>query len=85
MQMSGATRKSGKSCPRKWAKMLIAGKDDELDLINAKAVEVHGWLKGKKQPSVENIRRSWQSLVTAKNLTPKQAEVGKDRWRLFHG
>jgi hypothetical protein len=80
MQMSGATKKSGKSCPRKWAKKLIAGKDDELDLINAKAVEVHGWLNGKKQPSVENIRRSWQATVFAKNLTPRQAEIGGGRW-----
>jgi hypothetical protein len=80
MQMSGATKKSGKSCPRKWARMLITGKDVDLDSINAKAVEVHGWLKGKKQPSVENIRRSWQAIVSAKNLTPRQAEIGGGRW-----
>jgi hypothetical protein len=80
MQVSDATKKKGKSCPRKWAQMLIAGKDVELDSINAKAVEVNGWLKGKKQPAVKNIRRSWEAIVIAKNLTPKQAEVGKDRW-----
>jgi hypothetical protein len=80
MQVSDATKKSGKSCPRKWAKMLIAGKEIDLNSINAKAVEVNSWLKGKKQPSIENIRRSWQAIVTAKILTPEEAEAGKDRW-----
>jgi hypothetical protein len=77
MLMSGATRKSGKSCQREWAKMLITGKDVDLDSI---IVDVSRWWNGKKQPSVKNIWRSWQSIVTAKNLTPQQAEIGKDRW-----
>ena len=80
MQMSGATRKSGKSCPRKWARLLVSNKDPYLRNIDAKAIEVNSWLKGKKQPSVENIRRAWLSIVTAKKLTLQQAEIGKDRW-----
>jgi hypothetical protein len=46
MQMSGATRKSGKSCPRKWARMLVSDKEPYLRNIDAKAVEVNSWLKG---------------------------------------
>ena len=77
MQMSGATKKSGKSCQRKWAKMLIAGTVVDLDSIT---VQVNSWLKGNEQPSVKNVLRSWEAIVAANNIPPQQAKVGKDRW-----
>jgi hypothetical protein len=80
MQVSGSTKKSGKSCPRKWASLLVSHKEPYLRNIDAKAIEVNSWLKGKKQPSVESIRRTWQAIVTAKHLSPNQAEAGNDRW-----
>ena len=80
MQMSGSTKKSGESCPRKWACLLVSDKKPHLRNIEAKAIEVNSWLKGKKQPSVMNIRRSWQAIVIAKSLPLKQAEAGSDHW-----
>jgi hypothetical protein len=80
MQVSGSTKASGKSCPRKWASLLVSDKVHHLRNIDAKAIEVNSWLKGKKQPSVESIRRTWQAVVTAKHLPPDQAGAGNDRW-----
>jgi len=80
MHVANATKKSGKSCPRKWAQLLIDEKERDLAKINVKAIEVNNWLKGKKQPSVENIRRAWQAVVTAGHLPPKQAKAGQDSW-----
>ena len=80
MVLSEATRESGRCCPRKWARMLAAGKDPGSSKVNSKAIEVNGWLKGKKQPSLENIRRSWRAVGVASDLSPGQAEAGLDRW-----
>ena len=80
MLLSVATKKSGKCCPRKWARMLVAGEDPGSSEINTKAIEVNGWLKGKKQPSVENIRRSWRAVGVARGFSPGHAEAGRDRW-----
>lgn len=80
MQMSGAIKKTGKSCPRKWARMLVSEKDPDLNVINVKAIEVNGWLKARKQPSLENIRRSGQAVFVACKLNPKQIEAAKDLW-----
>jgi hypothetical protein len=80
MQMSGSTKKSGESCPRQWARLLVSNKAPHLQNIDAKAIEINSWLKGKKQPSVETIRRTWQAIATAKHLPSKQTEAGNDRW-----
>ena len=80
MRVSGSTKKSGESCSRKWAGLLVSDKESYLRNIDAKAIEVNRWLKGKKQPSVESIRRTWQAVVTAKHLPPDKAEIGNDRW-----
>ena len=77
MQMSGATGKSGKCCQRKWAKMLISGKNVDLDSIT---VEVNSWLRKDEKPSVKNVLRSWESIVTANNIPPEKASIEKDRW-----
>ncbi len=74
MQVSGAIKQTGKSCPRKWARMLVS--ETDLNVVNAKAVEVNSWLKGKKQPSVKNVRRSGQVIFASH----EQAEAGKDLW-----
>lgn len=80
MQVSGAIKNNGKSCPRKWARMLISESDPDLNLINAKAVEVNSWLKGKKQPSMETIRRAGRIIFNSGKLNPIQIEAGKDLW-----
>ncbi|HEU6448907.1 MAG TPA: hypothetical protein VFV23_10770 [Verrucomicrobiae bacterium] len=80
MQVSGAIKKSGKSCPRKWARMLVSKQDQDLNLINAKAVEINNWLKGKKQPSMENIRRAGRIIFNSSRLNSTQMEAGKDLW-----
>jgi hypothetical protein len=82
MQVSGAIKRTGKSNPRKWATMLVAKNDPALNVINAKAVEVNGWLKGKKQPSMESVRRSAQVIFKSNKLNPRQTrtEAGKDLW-----
>ena len=80
MQVSGSTKKSGESCPRKWASLLVSDKAPYLRNIDAKAIEVNSWLKGKKQPSVDSIRRTWQAVVPAGHLPPNQTEAGNDRW-----
>ena len=48
MQVSGSIKKSGDSCPRKWACLLVSNKEPYLRNIDAKAIEVNSWLKGKK-------------------------------------
>ena len=78
MQVSGAIKKSGKSCPRKWAGMLVSKKD--ADFINTKAIVVNGWLKRRKQPSLKNVRRSGQAIFTPANFKPKQTEAANDLW-----
>ena len=78
MQVSGAIKKTGKSCPRKWAGMLVSEKDP--DFINTKAVEVDAWLKGRKQPSLKNVRCSGQAIFATGKLKPKQTEAAKDLW-----
>lgn len=80
MQASGAIKKTGKSAPRKWARMLVQKKDPDLSLTNAKAVEVHYWLKGKKQPSMENVRLAGRVVMAAHKRTGSQAEIEKDLW-----
>jgi len=85
MQVSGAVKKTGMSCPRKWARLLLAGKGmppNEVDesAVTEKAIEVSRWLKGEKQPSVENIRRSWQAVVAAKQRTPRRSDSGSGGW-----
>jgi hypothetical protein len=80
MQVSGSRKTSGESCPRKWAGLLVSDKETYLRNIDAKSIEVNSWLKGKKQPSVESIRRTWQADATAKHLPSDQAEAGNDRW-----
>ena len=80
MQVSEAKTKSGKSVPRKWAKMLLGNKDADLNAINAKAVEVHYWLHGTKQPSMENVRRTGRIIFSNSKINTAQAEVGKDIW-----
>jgi len=85
MQMSGASKKSGMSCPRKWARLLLAGESiapNEIDEseVTQKAIEVSRWLKGKKQPSVKNIRRSWQAVAAEKQLNPREREIGWGAW-----
>lgn len=74
MQVSGAVKPTGKSCPRKWARMLVL--ETDLNVVNAKAIEVNSWLKGKKQPSVKNVRGSGQVIFAPH----EQAEAGKDLW-----
>jgi hypothetical protein len=80
MQVSGAIKKNGKSCPRKWARKLLSGKSPDLDVINAKAIEVNRWLKGKKQPSLENVRRAGRLVFTPGNPNLQQNEIGNDLW-----
>jgi hypothetical protein len=80
MQVSGAKAKSGKSVPRRWAKKLLAEKDQVLSMINAKAVEVHYWRRGKKRPSLRNIRRAGEVVYSNSQLNGDQAEAGKDLW-----
>lgn len=78
MQVSGAIKKTGESCPRKWARMLASEKDP--DSINRKAIEVNNWLKGRKQPSLKNVRRSGQTIFTPGKLNFQQTEAAKDLW-----
>ncbi|HEV2328821.1 MAG TPA: hypothetical protein VGY56_08560 [Verrucomicrobiae bacterium] len=78
MQVSGAITKAGKSVPRKWAKMLVVKSD--LNVINAKAIEVHYWLHGRKQPSMESVRRAGRVVFANSKLNTSQAEAGKDLW-----
>jgi|GEM_PF-2089673 len=80
MQASGAITKTGKSVPRKWAKKLVAKKSSAVDVINAKAVEVHYWLHGDKLPSMENVRRAGRVVFADSRLNASQAESGKDLW-----
>lgn len=80
MQVSGAIKKTGKSCPRKWAKKLIFDKTPDLDAINTKAIEVNGWLKGNKQPSLGNIRLAGQVIFNSDKLNSERIEVWKDLW-----
>lgn len=78
MQASGAIKKSGQSCPRKWARKLVVEQDDVS--INAKAIEVNRWLKGKKQPSVKNVRRAGQVIFAPPQSSPEQAKAGEALW-----
>ena len=80
MQVSGAITKTGKSVPRKWARKLVAKNDPDVNVINAKTVEVHYWLHGGKLPSMENIRRTGRVVFTNSKLNVSQAEAGKDLW-----
>jgi hypothetical protein len=80
MQVSGAIKRTGKSSPRKWARMLVSEKDPDLSVINAKAVEVHYWLHGKKQPSMESVRRTGRVIFPANKSNANQANAGKDLW-----
>ncbi|MDB6027445.1 MAG: hypothetical protein JWM68_3668 [Verrucomicrobiales bacterium] len=80
MQVSGTIKKDGTSNPRKWARMLVFEKNPDLNVINSKAVEVNSWLKGKKQPSMETIRRSGRVIFTSHELNPKQFSVQNDLW-----
>lgn len=80
MQVSGATKKTGKSSPRKWARMLVTRNTPDPSAINAKAVEVHYWLHGKKRPSMESIRHVGRILFAANKQSANQAEAGKDLW-----
>ena len=80
MQVSGAIANTGKSVPRKWAKKLIAEKNPDVNLINAKTVEVHYWLHGEKKPSMENVRRAGRVVFADSKLDKSQVEAGKDLW-----
>jgi len=80
MQVSGAITKTGKSCPRKWALKLISTEDPDLSVINAKAIELNGWLKGKKRPSMKNVVRAGQIILASSQLSPKQTEATEDLW-----
>jgi hypothetical protein len=80
MQAAGAIKITGESCPRKWARSLLYDKEADLRLINAKAVEVNDWLKGKKLPSVKSVRRSWHVIVSVSELKSDYAKVGMDHW-----
>ena len=80
MQVSGAKTNSGKSVPRKWATILVGNKDADLTTINAKAVEVHFWLHGTKQPSMENVRHAGRIIFSDAKINAAQAEAGKDLW-----
>lgn len=77
MQVSGAIKPTGKSCPRKWAKLLSSGTD--LDVINAKAIEVNSWLKGKKQPSLKNITHAGRVVFTPLSES-STAQTEADLW-----
>jgi len=80
MQVSGAIKKTGKSSPRKWAGMLVSEKDPDVNVINAKAVEVHYWLHGRKLPSLKNVRRIGRVIFDASRQNANQADAGKDFW-----
>lgn len=80
MQVSGAITKTGKAVPRKWAKKLIVKNDPDLNAINAKAVEVHYWLHGEKQPSMENVRRAGRVVFANGGPNPGQTEAIKNLW-----
>lgn len=80
MQVSGAIKRNGESCPRKWARKLVSGKNSDLDMINAKAIEVNSWLKGKKQPSVRTVLHAGRTLFTKDNSQKTQNEIESDRW-----
>ena len=86
MRMSEATKKSGKACPRRWARLLLAGEknvtSDQIDdsEVAQKAIVVNRWLKGKKQPTLESIRSSWKVIKAAKLLRPPAERHGCDRW-----
>ncbi len=82
MQSAGAIKRTGKSARRKWARLLLDGDDPALSEINAKAVEVSCWANGKKQPSVKNIRRSWQIISKRSGLPQDQSEATGDIWLL---
>lgn len=80
MQVSGAIKKTGKSSPRKWAGMLVSENDPDVNVVNAKAVEVHYWLHGRKLPSLKNIRRTGHLIFDANGQKVSQADVGNDLW-----
>jgi hypothetical protein len=80
MQVSGAVKKSGKTSPRKWARMLITKKDPDLNAINAKAIEVHYWLRGKKQPSMETVRRIGRIIFATSKPDTNHDDARKDLW-----
>jgi hypothetical protein len=82
MQMLEATKQSGKSCPRKWARMLLNKRDPDLLEINAKAVEVNSWLKGKKLPSLKNIQRSWEIINARGGLSSHKDNRAHAGWIL---
>jgi hypothetical protein len=79
MQVSGAITKTGKSIPRKWAKKLVKN-DPDVDVINAKAVEVHYWLQGQKLPSMQNVMHAGRVVFANSKLNVSQSEAGKDLW-----
>jgi len=80
MQVSGAIKKTGKSSPRKWARMLVSEKEPDLNVINAKAVEVHYWLHGRKQPSMESVRHTGRIIFPTNKQSVNHADAGKDLW-----
>ncbi len=80
MQVSGAIKRNGQSCPRKWARMLLSDIDADLTSINSKAIEVNSWLKGKKQPSVANIERIGQVLFAPKKAITGMLRIEGDLW-----
>ncbi len=80
MQVSGAIKKTGKSSPRKWARLLVSPKKPDLSVINAKAVEVHYWLHGQKQPSMESVRHAGRIILPTNKQRLNHADAGKDLW-----
>lgn len=78
MQVSGAVKKSGKSCQRTWAKLLVAS--NEPDLINEKAIEVNRWLKGTKLPSLKNVKRAGEIIFNRTDASRRSKEIAADLW-----
>jgi hypothetical protein len=80
MQISGATTKTGKSIPRKWARLLVG--NDDSHATNVKAIEVHRWLHGKKLPSMQNIRRAGRVAFKNSKSYGSQHESEQHIWLL---
>jgi hypothetical protein len=76
MLVSGAIKKNGRSCPRKWARKLVGENDPYL--IGIKAIEVNSWLKGNKRPSLKNVRRAGEVIFSPGDANPLQNEI--DLW-----
>jgi hypothetical protein len=60
--------------------MLVSEKDPDVNVINAKAVEVHYWLHGRKLPSLKNVRRIGRVIFDDSRQNANQADAGKDLW-----